>query len=178
MKPFAAILLVAALALLALPAPASEMSADDIVCKLDPKCAKPLSRSLPRGVTSSGGAAAESLLSVDLYVNFVFDSADLTTDARITLDRLGAALRDPRLQGFMFLIAGHTDATGGADYNQKLSERRADAVRRYLISRHDIASGRLSAVGYGKSRLLDPARPEDGVNRRVQVTNITASGRR
>lgn len=178
MKRFATILLGVSLAFHALPAQASEVSTDDIVCRLDPKCAKPLSRSMPRGVTSSGGAAAEAPLSVNLYVNFAFDSAELTSDARITLDQLGAALRDPRLAGFAFTIAGHTDARGGAEYNQRLSERRAEAVRRYLVARHGIAPTRLSAVGHGKSLLLDPARPEDGVNRRVQVINVTASGQR
>ncbi len=178
MKPFAKILLGALFALHAPSAPASEVSKDDIVCKLDPKCAKPLSRSMPRGVTSSGGAVGEAPLSVNLYVNFAFDSADLTSDARITLDRLGSALRDPRLAYFAFVIAGHTDAKGSADYNLKLSERRAEAVRRYLVSRHGIAPARLSAIGHGKSLLLDPARPEDGVNRRVQVINVTASGQR
>jgi outer membrane protein OmpA-like peptidoglycan-associated protein len=175
MKPFPAILLGAALALLAPAAHAAELSTDEIVCRLDPKCAKPLSRAMPRGVTASGGAAGEAPLSVDLYVNFAFDSAELTSDARITLDRLGAALSDPRLQAFSFQIAGHTDATGGAEYNQRLSERRAEAVRRYLVARHGVAPARLSALGYGESRLLDPARPEDGVNRRVQVTNVTAA---
>jgi outer membrane protein OmpA-like peptidoglycan-associated protein len=175
MKPVAAILLALALAL---PAAAAELSIDEIVCRLDPKCAKPLSRAFPRGVATSGGQTGETSLSVDLYVNFAFDSAELTSDARITLDRLGAALRDPRLQAFSFQIAGHTDATGSAEYNQRLSERRAEAVRRYLVAQYGVAPARLSAVGYGKSRLLDPARPEDGVNRRVQVTNVTAASPR
>jgi outer membrane protein OmpA-like peptidoglycan-associated protein len=178
MKSLIHILFFAALAFYTLPLSASEVSQEDIVCKLDPKCAKPLTRSLTRGVTSSGEATEQGPPSVNLYVNFAYDSADLTADARITLDRLGAALRDPRLQGFAFMIAGHTDAKGSAEYNQKLSERRAEAVRRYLISQYRFAPERLSAAGYGKSQLLDPARPEDGVNRRVQVINITASGQR
>ena len=89
---------------------------------------------------------------------------------------MGTALRDPRLAAFSFLIAGHTDAKGGVEFNQKLSERRADAVRSYLIAQFGIAAERLSAKGYGKSQLLDPANPEDGVNRRVQIINITAAG--
>jgi outer membrane protein OmpA-like peptidoglycan-associated protein len=146
---------------------------------LDPNCPKPQqerTRSLlGRGVTIEG-KPAEQPLSVNLYVNFAFNSSDLTSDARITLDRLGAALRDQRLAAFSFLIAGHTDAKGGVEFNQKLSERRADAVRSYLIAQFGIAAERLSAKGYGKSQLLDPANPEDGVNRRVQIINITAAG--
>lgn len=178
MKPLVYILFAVALVIHTLPLSASEVSQEDIVCKLDPKCGKPLTRSLTRGITSSGGVTEQGPPSVNLYVNFAYDSADLTSDARITLDRLGAALRDPRLEGFAFMIAGHTDAKGGADYNQKLSQRRAEAVKRYLISQYGLAPERLSSAGYGKSQLLDPTRPEDGVNRRVQVINITASGQR
>lgn len=70
---------------------------------------------------------------------------------------------------------GHTDAKGSADYNQKLSERRAEAVRQYLIAQFALDKSRLTAKGFGKTRLLDPTKPEDGVNRRVQVLNTTAA---
>jgi outer membrane protein OmpA-like peptidoglycan-associated protein len=166
--------------IISVPASAEEaLSPNDIECALDPNCPKPQqerTRSLlGRGVTIEG-KPTEQPLSVNLYVNFAFNSAELTSDARITLDRLGTALRDQRLAAFSFLIAGHTDAKGGVDFNQKLSERRADAVRRYLIAQFGIAAERLSAKGYGKSQLLDPANPEDGVNRRVQIINVTAAG--
>jgi outer membrane protein OmpA-like peptidoglycan-associated protein len=153
---------------------AEEQTSESIVCALNPKCAKkPLTRSMKRGVTVSGGQT-EQKLSIDLYVNFAYNSAELETDARITLDRLGTALSDPRLKAFNFMIAGHTDAKGGDDYNQKLSQRRAEAERQYLITRFGVAAQQVTAVGYGKSQLLDPTRPEDGVNRRVQVINTTA----
>jgi len=154
------------------PATAPSLSPSAIECKLDPKCPKPQmhTRGLQRGVSVEGGADDQPL-SVNLYVNFDFNSADLTSDARITLDQLGAALRDARLATFNFAIAGHTDAKGGAEFNQKLSQRRAEAVRQYLIDQSGIIGDRLTATGYGKSQLLDPEHPEDGVNRRVQVTN-------
>jgi len=160
-------------------APAPTLSPNDIECKLDPKCPKPQvhTRGLQRGVSAEGGTDDQPL-SVNLYVNFDYNSADLTSDARITLDRLGTALRDPRLEAFSFVIAGHTDAKGGVDFNQKLSERRAEAVRNYMISQFGIAAERLTAKGYGKSQLLDPDHPEDGVNRRVQVINTSAGSPR
>jgi outer membrane protein OmpA-like peptidoglycan-associated protein len=68
--------------------------------------------------------------------------------------------------------------TGGEDYNQQLSERRAEAVRQYLTAQFAIEPNRLAARGFGKMRLLDPARPEDGVNRRVQILNLTAGAPR
>jgi outer membrane protein OmpA-like peptidoglycan-associated protein len=162
---------------LAQPAPLPTPSSSAIECALDPKCAKPQSRprSMRRGVTVEGGQV-EQPLSVNLYVNFAFNSAELTSDARITLDQLGTALRDPRLAGFNFVIAGHTDAKGGAEFNQKLSERRAEAVRSYLIAQFGIAAERLTAKGYGKTQLLDSQHPEDGVNRRVQVINADTIG--
>ena len=154
-------------------AAAAERSTADIVCALDPQCTRPLSRDF-RGVTVTKGPENSTPLSVNLYVNFAYDSADLTSDARITLDRLGYALVDDRLKSFSFMIEGHTDAKGGDDYNQKLSERRADAVRQYLTAQFGIEPSRLTARGFGKLRLLDTSRPEDGVNRRVQVLNLTA----
>jgi outer membrane protein OmpA-like peptidoglycan-associated protein len=164
------------------PALAEEaLSTNGITCALDPNCPKSqqqrVHRKDRRGVIAEGGSA-EQPLSVNLYVNFAYNSADLTSDARITLDQLGAALRDPRLAAFSFVIAGHTDATGGVDFNQKLSERRADVVRNYLTRQFGIGAERLTARGYGKSQLLDPANPEDGVNRRVQVINVTAGSPR
>jgi outer membrane protein OmpA-like peptidoglycan-associated protein len=109
--------------------------------------------------------------SIDLTVNFSFDSAKLETDTLLTLKRLGAALQDPRLSRFTFLIAGHTDGKGTDEYNQKLSEARAGAVRDHLIFFYDVAPERLAAVGFGKRRLLIPDDPDSSVNRRVQIIN-------
>jgi outer membrane protein OmpA-like peptidoglycan-associated protein len=160
----------------AAPAHAQQaLSPSQIECALDPTCPKPQQRKrgLQRGVTVEGGKE-EQPLSVNLYVNFEFNSAELTSDARITLDQLGTALRDPKLTAFSFVIAGHTDAVGGGEFNQKLSERRAEAVRNYMIAQYGIEANRLTAKGYGKLQLLDPERPEDAVNRRVQIINATA----
>ena len=123
-------------------------------------------------MTVEGTAAPTAQPSVDLAVNFEFNSARLTTDAALTLDQLGRALNDPALASSRFQVAGHTDGVGGDAFNQTLSERRAAAVKDYLVVHHRIAVGRLDAAGYGKSRLLDPAHPDAAANRRVQVTNI------
>jgi outer membrane protein OmpA-like peptidoglycan-associated protein len=157
--------------------------AEDIVCNLDPTCRTSAVRGIlpgqprgfapfqTRGVKIEKERREEPRPSVNLYVNFAYNSAELAADARITLDQLGIALKNPRLAGYTFLIAGHTDSRGPDEYNQRLSERRADAVRLYLKERFDIDETRYKVVGYGESRLLDPRRPEDGVNRRVQVIN-------
>lgn len=155
---------------------AEDLSADQIRCKLDPSCRKPLTRGfIPRGVSVEGEAKQEPL-AVDLYVNFAFDSDELMQDGKITLQQLGTALKDKRIENFTFTIAGHTDAKGTPEYNKNLSQRRAETVRRFLETNYGIAASRLTAVGYGETQLLDRARPEDGVNRRVQVINSGSKG--
>ncbi len=103
----------------------------------------------------------------DLLVNFDFNSDKLTPAARQNLDQFAKALRDPRLKGEKFEIDGHTDATGTEDYNQGLSERRANAVVSYLASQGLDASD-LIAKGFGKTkpRVADPFSAE---NRRVET---------
>lgn len=76
------------------------------------------------------------------------------------------------------MVAGHTDAAGGEAYNQELSERRADAIKRYLVNKYGIGSADLVTVGYGKSKLKDPNQPMAEVNRRVQVVNMGKQGHR
>ena len=70
------------------------------------------------------------------------------------------------------MVAGHTDAAGGETYNQDLSERRADAIKRYLVDKYGINGTDLVTVGYGKSKLKDSSQPMAEVNRRVQVVNM------
>jgi outer membrane protein OmpA-like peptidoglycan-associated protein len=109
---------------------------------------------------------------VSLTVRFAFDSSELTEQAVAVLDNLGPALQSQELVDSAFLIEGHTDAVGSAAYNQQLSERRAGAVKQYLVSNHQIPENRLRTVGHGESNLLDPSNPRSGLNRRVQVVNL------
>jgi outer membrane protein OmpA-like peptidoglycan-associated protein len=113
---------------------------------------------------------------IDLTVYFEYNSDRVTDRARDLLDQLGEALASPQLRGYRFLIAGHTDATGPDEFNLDLSYRRADAVREYLARVHGIARHRLAIKGWGRSRLKDPANPESGINRRVEVALIVDQG--
>jgi OOP family OmpA-OmpF porin len=80
---------------------------------------------------------------------FGFDSADVSPEARVVLDeQVGALRKDAKLK---LVITGHTCSVGPGEYNQGLSERRANAVKEYLVSQ-GVASGRLKAVGYGEAR--------------------------
>lgn len=108
----------------------------------------------------------------DLNVTFAFDSAELTPDAMVVLDRLAAALKDEKLAGYSFVVGGHTDAVGEELYNEMLSERRAIAVVDYLTERRQIDRNRLQSQGFGEAELYDPANPDAGVNRRVEIVTI------
>jgi outer membrane protein OmpA-like peptidoglycan-associated protein len=151
------------------PILAQEPSTEDVVKALTP----PKKLRGPRGLMVQG---EDKPPSIDLYIPFEYNSDKLTTEAMLTLKRLGAALKDTRLSGYRFKIAGHTDAKGSAEYNQKLSERRAEAVRNYIVFQYDIEPDRIETAGFGKSQLLDPSKPEDGINRRVQVINLGEGG--
>lgn len=118
-------------------------------------------------------AERQQLPSVELEVQFEYNSAKLTPAAIETLTTLGSALINERLAGSSFLIGGHTDAKGGADYNLRLSDRRAEAVRQFLIRTFGIEASRLSAKGFGSRYLKNPQQPRAAENRRVQVVNVS-----
>jgi outer membrane protein OmpA-like peptidoglycan-associated protein len=105
-------------------------------------------------------------------VPFAFDSAEITPEARQTLDALGEALTDERLSTDRFEIAGHTDGIGDEGYNASLSQRRAQAVVGYLSSHFGIASERLVGRGYGEGDLAYPDDPDAPGNRRVEILNL------
>jgi outer membrane protein OmpA-like peptidoglycan-associated protein len=109
---------------------------------------------------------------IDLEITFDYNSADISSKSLSSVQALGKALTNPDLKGSTFIVAGHTDAAGGEAYNQDLSERRADSIKRYLVEKYSIAGADLVTVGYGKSKLKDPANPMAEANRRVQVVNM------
>ncbi|MGE0797047.1 MAG: OmpA family protein [Lautropia sp.] len=112
-------------------------------------------------------AAERVPTSLSLPVQFAFDSAELLPDALVQLDAVAEGIKMTAPDRAV-LIEGHTDSTGPDAYNQSLSERRADAVKRYLIGTHGIAPQRLNVVGLGESSPVDSANPSAAVNRRVQ----------
>jgi outer membrane protein OmpA-like peptidoglycan-associated protein len=107
-----------------------------------------------------------------IAVQFDFDSARINPNSYRALGLIADAMYHPHLQGYCFLIVGHTDATGSREYNLKLSGQRADAIKEALIKPFGISPARVSAVGLGEEQLLDPARPDAAENRRVQIVNV------
>jgi outer membrane protein OmpA-like peptidoglycan-associated protein len=157
------------LALSMTPSSAEELTVDEMECALDPKCTMPVLDHRLRGVTALPSMRTPG--SFDRTVNFAFNSAELTADARKALDEVAESLSRPTVNKYEIVISGHTDSVGTAEYNQNLSERRAEVTRQYLISQHHINPNRVVAKGYGKSQLLLPTDPNNEVNRRVQFQN-------
>ena len=101
-------------------------------------------------------------------VNFGFNVAELTPQARAVLDEQIAILeKEPDIK---VEIVGHTDSIGTEEYNKRLSEGRATVVKEYLISQ-GITPDRLEAVGYGESLPIDTNWKSEGraKNRRVEL---------
>jgi outer membrane protein OmpA-like peptidoglycan-associated protein len=179
---------------------ADDVTEDQILKALAPE-KKPLTRSLSMGPPVADPAAAEAegkfvqslrnrstrSLSmgeraqittmvkdkpkIDLEINFDYNSDRVSAKSLPSVQALGRALANPDLKGSTFIVAGHTDAAGSDVYNQELSERRADSIKRYLVEKSGISATDLVTVGYGKTQLKDPANPLAEVNRRVQVVN-------
>ena len=102
-----------------------------------------------------------------LLINFEYDSTNILTPSLPLLDSVGEMLNLEKTANHAVVIEGHADATGSQDYNQSLSERRARAIRRYLVSVFDIDPARLVVIGKGELELHDKANSANPVNRRV-----------
>lgn len=105
-------------------------------------------------------------------IQFTFNSAQLTPSSIDTLRNLGNALKHDLADQKSFLIEGHTDATGGRNYNLGLSRRRADAVKDYLVHEAGVSPSRLKTAGRGASEPINRADPYAADNRRVVVKNL------
>ena len=129
-------------------------------------------RSLSLGERQEIAELAATKPKIDLEIQFDYNSADISKGSTSAVQELGKALSSPDLKGSTFVVAGHTDAIGGEAYNQELSERRADTIKKYLTEKYGIAGSDLVTVGYGESKPKDANAPMDPTNRRVQVVNM------
>jgi OOP family OmpA-OmpF porin len=107
-------------------------------------------------------------------VPFAFDQYKLTDAMKEDLDKLADAVKTDKR--FFITIEGYTDKIGNKEYNEMLSQKRADAVVHYLVAKHDIPIYRIHTIGLGDQRPVDDAntRAARAQNRRVEVKVLSA----
>lgn len=103
-------------------------------------------------------------------VTFPLNRATISDEAKKVVDDAIAPIVAEN-KGVFFEIEGHTDATGPAEYNQKLGEERAMAVRAYLHDQHNIALSRMEVISYGETKPVADNKTKAGraQNRRVVI---------
>ena len=131
-------------------------------------------RSLSLGEREEIAEIASTKPKIDLEIQFDYNSADISRNSMPAVQELGKALSNASMRGSTFVVAGHTDSVGSEGYNQDLSERRADTIKRYLTEKYGINGTDLVTVGYGKTKPKDVNAPMDPANRRVQVVNMAS----
>ena len=123
--------------------------------------------------------AAKVIDRLTIHVNFDFDKSDIRKADMAELKKASDFVR--KYRGAKVKLEGHTDSKGTEEYNQKLSERRAEAVRQYLIKEGAVEKAMISATGYGELRPIAPNKTKDGKdnpegraeNRRVEILIIS-----
>ena len=98
-------------------------------------------------------------------IYFEFNSAKITTQSKETIDKVLALLKDVNDMGLT--VEGHTDSSGKASYNKQLSQKRAEAVKTYLLQNGN-SSRKIEAIGYGEEIPIS-SNPKDEINRRVKI---------
>ncbi|MDE1165894.1 MAG: OmpA family protein [Pseudomonas sp.] len=124
----------------------------------------------PASVKAPEPAPAEEVITLSDAGNvlFAFNSSDLTNDARSALSGLMDKFKSADVVSIK--VVGHTDSVGSDQYNQKLSERRANSVAQYLLSQ-GLAPSKLSSEGRGESEPIADNSTDEGraKNRRVEL---------
>jgi outer membrane protein OmpA-like peptidoglycan-associated protein len=123
---------------------------------------------------SVGGVTTRAPNLVSMMINFEFDSTRILPQSLPLLDSVGQMLELPEVRGESLVVEGHTDASGAEAYNQNLSERRATAIRDYLVASFGVKAERLIIVGYGKTRPYDGSDPTNPLNRRAAFRPLKA----
>ena len=142
----------------AAPAPAARPAAP--AAPATPAAPAPAARPAPASVKQSVVIQADAL--------FDFDKSVLRPDGRKSIDDALAKLRGVDVE--MVIATGHTDSVGSDAYNQKLSERRAAAVKDYLVSK-GIPAAKITTIGKGESQPVATNKTAEGrqKNRRVDI---------
>jgi len=173
------LIMIAAVFLLAVTAQAGEarlVTADDLIETLS----KPApSQDQMTGPADSGSKPRFRLRGIsaearppEIAISIFFQSGSVEVAdgfSKRQMAEAGKALSSAILKPYRFEIAGHTDSVGSEAYNRDLSEKRARALKRYLMDQYNVAENRLETIGYGESQPLADNDTEQGRarNRRV-----------
>jgi len=141
---------------------------DSRIAELDKTTREALERAQAAGKLAEGKFVYSLVLSDDA-VKFPVNKTELSQEAEDKLKDFAERLKSENKNVYLE-IQGHTDSTGAKDYNMKLGEARADAVRRFL-NKQGIALNRMSTISYGQDEPVDSNKTKDGraKNRRVVV---------
>lgn len=138
----------------------------------------PGKQSLDAALARTGPLPAGDNIALRGGALFDYDSAELRPDALDEMQKLGELIRrNPRA---VFRIEGHTDAIGSREYNLVLSQRRADAMKAWLVVNLGVDPGRIETIGFGPDKLMVPGDrsiEEQQPNRRVEIVIKTNRGR-
>jgi len=119
----------------------------------------------------AAAAAPPAANSISLAIQFDVNSDRVQPTSMQTLAALATAMKSPELSRLRFRLEGHTDASGQAAYNRKLSAMRAESVKRVLVI-NQVAPDRLVTEGKGSSEPVNPADPGAAENRRVRIVSL------
>jgi outer membrane protein OmpA-like peptidoglycan-associated protein len=121
--------------------------------------------------------ATEVRMELAADVLFDFDKADILPKAQAALKQVAAVIRDKAKGKGAVTIEGHTDAKGSDSYNQRLSKRRAEAVKNWLVNHEGLGNVSFTTRGFGATKPVSPNKKPDGSddpegrqkNRRVEI---------
>ncbi len=153
-----------------------ELSEQQIIDALKPKTqSSPRTRSLRNLNVEKTGAdisSSEPSPSLSLTIGFEFNSNKLSPESMDSLMTLSKALNSEQLRELQFRIEGHTDGKGKPDYNLKLSQLRAEAVKSYL-EKNGVLDTRMAPEGKGDKELINKDDKFAAENRRVQIVTLS-----
>ncbi len=128
-----------------------------------------LQRAQEAGKLAEGKLLYETVLTDD-RVHFGFNKHELSAEAKAALDEFATKLKEDG-KGVYIEVQGHTDSVGSDDYNEKLGQDRAQAVRNYLARQHQLPLHRMNVISYGELAPIADNKAADGrsQNRRVAL---------